>query len=140
MANIIDLMTDKHLLGEHYQGDTWENWKALLTGFYGLKLEQDYLNRFNSLTSRKQAKYKAFNELWLVIGRRGAKSRMAALIAVYEAVFVNHKDKLSAGEVATVMCISADRKQSRTVMRYIQATVLKIKKIKLIFPAKVHYF
>ena len=43
---------------------------------------------------------------------------MAALIAIYEALFTDYRKQLAAGEVATVMVIAADRKQARSVMRY----------------------
>ena len=58
-------------------------------------------------------------ELWLAVGRRGGKSQIAALVAVYEAAFRDYTDRLAPGEVATVMVLACDRKQARTVMRYI---------------------
>ncbi|MDT8327529.1 MAG: hypothetical protein RQ750_09135 [Roseovarius sp.] len=53
------------------------------------------------------------------VGRRGGKSYAAGLLAVYLAAFHDYRDRLAPGEVATVMCIAADRKQARAVMRYI---------------------
>jgi len=58
-------------------------------------------------------------ELWLAVGRRGGKSQIAALVAVYEAAFRDYTDRLAPGEVATIMVLAQDRKQARTVMRYI---------------------
>ncbi len=48
---------------------------------------------------------------------------MAALLAVVEALFSDHRDQLAPGEVATCMVIAGDRKQARTVMRYISGLV-----------------
>ena len=45
--------------------------------------------------------------------------QIAALLAVYEAAFGDYTDRLSPGEVATVMVLAQDRKQARTVMRYV---------------------
>jgi hypothetical protein len=42
-----------------------------------------------------------------------------SLIAVYVACFVDHTPRLSAGEIATVACIAADRRQARVILRYI---------------------
>ena len=46
-------------------------------------------------------------------------SRIAALIAVYLACFRDYADKLAPGEMGTLAVIAADRRQARTVMRYI---------------------
>jgi len=74
---------------------------------------------FLSLTGCQSVPASAFDELWLVVGRRGGKSQSAALLAVYEAAFNDYTDRLSPGEVATVMVLAADRKQARSAFRYI---------------------
>ncbi|HEX3180883.1 MAG TPA: hypothetical protein VHR44_06460 [Beijerinckiaceae bacterium] len=61
-----------------------------------------------------------FNEAWLVCGRRAGKSFILALIAVYIAAFRDYSDALTAGERGTIMVIAADRKQARTILRYIR--------------------
>lgn len=119
--NIIEAMQDPAIFGEQFAGETWRNWRALLGGFYGLPDTDP--DAFQSLTQRNPP-ISECDELWLVIGRRGGKSICAALLAVYEAVFNNHKEKLSAGEVASVMVIASDRKQARSVMRYIRGLLL----------------
>lgn len=122
--NIIEAMEDKNLFGGQFAGDSWNAWKALLAGFYGLPMDNDAADTFLELTARKPPR-KPLDQLWLVIARRGGKSNIAALLAVYEAVFNDHRAKLAAGEVATIMVISADRKQSRTVMRYIRGLLVE---------------
>jgi hypothetical protein len=116
---IMDAMTDPALFGDQFGGDSFANWRALLAGFYGLPLTDEQAQVFHTLTHR-QAPTSPADELWLVIGRRGGKSAAAALLAVYEAVFNNHRDKLAPGEVATVMVIAASRPQARAVMRYVR--------------------
>lgn len=114
--NILDAMTDPELFGDQFAGNTWANWRTLLAGFYGLPVDgEDYYK----LTHRAPPTAPA-EELWLVVGRRGGKSQIAALLAVYEAIFNDHASNLSPGEVATVMVIAADRKQARSVMRYVR--------------------
>lgn len=114
-----DLMTDKKLLGSHFNDDSWNAWRALLSGFEGLPLDDDELALWQALTGREAAPDSPADELWLAIGRRGGKSFIAALLAVFEACFRDHASRLSVGEVATVLVISADRKQARTVFRYV---------------------
>lgn len=116
--NIIEAMTDPQLFGKEFAGDSWLPWLALLAGFYGLPMTEDQREIFQSITGQSEAPTAAHDELWLIVGRRGGKSFIAALLAVFEAIFNSHKDKLSAGEVATIMVIASDRKQARTVFRY----------------------
>ncbi|MGP9831142.1 hypothetical protein [Marinobacter sp. NSM] len=119
MITIRDLMTDPALFGEQFGGDSFTAWRALLAGFYGLELAEDELPHWQELTGRQSAPEAAHDELWLAIGRRGGKSQAAALLAVFHACFMDYRDRLSPGEVATVLCLAADRKQARAVFRYI---------------------
>jgi hypothetical protein len=54
-----------------------------------------------------------------VVGRRGGKSRIAATIAVYLACFRSYAGVLARGERGTLPLIACDRKQARTLMRYV---------------------
>ncbi|MDA9612725.1 terminase large subunit, partial [Paracoccaceae bacterium] len=116
---ITQLMTDENVFGKEFTGDSWNSWKALLSGFYGETCTDPEM--FFALTQREPESL--YNELWLVIGRRGGKSNMAALIAVYEAFLRDHRDQLARGEVATVMVVAADRRQARTIFRYIKGLI-----------------
>ena len=120
--NIIQATNDPKLFADQFGGDSWQYWRVLLAGFFGLKLTKAERKQFEHLTKRTAPK-QAFNELWLCVGRRGGKSNISALLAVYEAFFNDYSDKLAAGEVATVFVIAADRKQARSVMRYIRGLI-----------------
>ena len=54
-----------------------------------------------------------------MVGRRGGKSLIAALVAVFLACFRDYRKILAPGERGTVMVIAADRRQARGVFRYI---------------------
>jgi hypothetical protein len=118
-VTIRDLMTDPELFGDQFGGDSWAAWRALLAGFYGLPLDEGELALFQRITALPGLVQEPPLELWLAVGRRGGKSQIAGLVAVYEAAFKDYTDRLSLGEVATVMVLAQDRKQARTVMRYI---------------------
>ncbi len=118
-VTIRDLMTDSDLFGQQFGVDSWSAWRALLAAFYGLQLSKAEQGVVEALTGRHAPPEAASEELWLVMGRRGGKSQAAGLLAVYEACFNDHRDKLSPGEVATVMVLAADRKQAKVVFRYI---------------------
>jgi hypothetical protein len=61
---------------------------------------------------------RAAREVWVVAGRRGGKSRIASLIAVYLACFRAYSDVLASAEVGTLPVVAADRRQARTAMSY----------------------
>jgi hypothetical protein len=54
-----------------------------------------------------------------VCGRRSGKSFVLATVAVFLACFRDWRPFLGPGEVATVMVVAADRRQARTIMRYV---------------------
>lgn len=118
-VTIRDVMTDPALFGGQFGGTSWAAWRALLCGFYGLALGDAERINWKALTGRENAPQAPHEELWLVVGRRGGKSQCAALLAVYEACFHDHRDRLAPGEVATVRVMAADRAQARSVFRYI---------------------
>lgn len=55
----------------------------------------------------------------LVVGRRGGKSRILALIAAYIAAIPDHSAYLVSGETAVVAVLAADRQQARVILGYI---------------------
>lgn len=119
MLDVRAFMTDPALFGAEFGGESFAAWRALLSGFYGLPLTEAEAEVFQQLTGREEAPTEAHNELWLVVGRRGGKSRAAALVAVYEALR-DHSAKLAPGEVATVFLLAGDQKQARALMRYVR--------------------
>jgi phage terminase large subunit-like protein len=120
VATIRDAMTDPALFGGTFGGGSFAAWRALLAGFYGLSLDDTEAATFCTLTGFTETPAEEHHELWLVVGRRGGKSHAAALLATFEAAFKDHRDKLAAGEWATVLLIAADRPQARTLLRYVR--------------------
>lgn len=60
-------------------------------------------------------------ELVLVVGRRGGKSRVLALIATWLSAFVDYKPYLDPGERGVVQVLAADRDQAKIILRYVKA-------------------
>jgi hypothetical protein len=81
-------LTDRNLLGAALGNPkSWETWRTVLKAAFGLSLNADEAKAFASVAgNRKPPEYRV-RELWCLVGRRGGKSRVAALIAVYLAVF-----------------------------------------------------
>ncbi len=118
-VTIRDAMTDPALFGDIFGGETFAAWRALLSGFYGLPLGDAEAEIFRALTGRENVPQGAYSELWLAVGRRGGKTHAAALLALFQAVFQDHRDRLSPGEIATTLVLAADRPQARSAMRYV---------------------
>lgn len=115
---IIEAMRDPKLFGPWFKGSSWDNWQVFLKALFGLDLAGDELETFTQFTGRQVAPDET-NEAWLIVGRRGGKSLIAALVAVFLACFKDYQQHLARGERGTVMVIAADRKQARVVMRFV---------------------
>jgi hypothetical protein len=111
-------MEDLHLFGPWFQGKSWNTWKAFLKALFALPPGRQERKLFKQFTGRGKLP-KNTKEGWLIVGRRGGKSIISALVAVFLACFRDYREFLAPGEIATVMVIAADRKQARTVLRYI---------------------
>ena len=115
---IIRTMSDPQLFGPLFKGKSWDSWRVFLHALYGLRLTPKQAAVYGQFTHRAQVP-QAVREAWVVVGRRGGKSLVASLIAVFTACFNNYEKHLAPGERGTVMLVAADRKQSRVCMRYI---------------------
>lgn len=113
---------DKNIFGSLF-GDlkTWEAWIALGKSIFGLAMDKEDLKFYRKHTGRKKPPGAPFKEAFLIIGRRGGKSFMSAVIAVFLAVFKDWREYLRPGEIGYIMCIANDRKQASVVLNYIRA-------------------
>ena len=120
--NIIETMRDPNLFQGFFRDlASWASWIVVLKAIFALPMEDAELELYRRHTGRKDPPKGQAREGWLIVGRRGGKSRIAALVAVFLACFRDYADILSSGERGTVMVLAADRKQARTVLRYIVA-------------------
>jgi hypothetical protein len=111
------VMSDARLLGSQL-GDirTWLTWLAILKAAFVLPLDAEELEIFNAIAGGRPLPKKRLRELWVLAGRRSGKSRMAALLACYFALFVKHH--LVAGERGMVLVLAASVEQSMVVFQY----------------------
>lgn len=116
---ILDTMVHPSLFGPHFRGTSWDGWKALLAATFALPMDDAQLALYRQHTGRTTAPMAPFTEAEWVIGRRGGKSQIMALVATYLATFRDYTPHLAPGEVATIAVIAADRKQARSIFRYV---------------------
>jgi hypothetical protein len=124
MLTPIEAMREPDLFARWFKDPaTWICWVVFLSALFGLPIDPAGLEIFTQCTGRTLPPAGAFNEAWLIVGRRGGKSIILALIAVFLAVFKDWSGRLVPGERGTVMVIAADKKQARVIFRYITALI-----------------
>ena len=113
VPTIIEAMDSPDLFGPWFERGDWTAWKAFLAALFGLPMNGSARATYRLHTRRSRLPRAAFSEAWLIIGRRGGKSRIMALVATYLACFRDYAPYLAPGEVATIPLIAQDRKQAR---------------------------
>jgi hypothetical protein len=116
-------LDDKELLGSALGGASWKSWRAILLAAMGEELTPEELAIFTKHTGRTVAPTERADECWLVVGRRGGKSRAMATLAVYLAGLCDYSDVLVRGEKGLVLLIAPDIRQARVLLEYAQGTL-----------------
>ncbi|MCJ2023536.1 hypothetical protein [Methylobacterium sp. J-067] len=125
--NLLQAMSDPKLFGPWFKdADTWAAWKAFVGALFGLPLSKAEAATYRACTARSEAPETACAEAWLICGRRAGKSFMLALIAVFLACFRDYRQHLAPGERATILIIATDRRQARTIFRYIRGLLTEV--------------
>ncbi len=88
---------------------SWNAWRLFLKALFGLEMSDAERETFKRFTKRDTIPTTAVNEAWLVVGRRGGKSRIMALVAVYLTMCRTYK--LAAGETGLFMVLAKDKRR-----------------------------
>jgi len=124
---ILDAMDDRNLFAAWFKrADTWAAWRAFLAALFALPMGPEQLVIYQQCTGRTAPPSTVAQEGWLICGRRAGKSFVLALVAVFLAAFHDYRPYLSPGERGTVLVIARDRKQARTILRYVRALLLHV--------------
>ncbi len=118
--NIVQALDDPTVFRSAIRdADSWKPWRAFLKALFGLPMSDTEADLFRACTGRALPPTMPFASAWLVIGRRGGKSFVLALIAVFLACFRDYRPFLTLGERATIVIVAADRRQARVIFRYV---------------------
>jgi terminase large subunit-like protein len=113
-------LADRRLLGAALDDlATWRVWFVILRAAFGLGLSAEELALFHSVAGDRPPPPRRVRELWVVAGRRSGKSRVAAGLACFIALFTRHK--LAAGERGMVLVLAASIEQAKVVFGYCRA-------------------
>ena len=125
--NIMQAIEDEELFRPLFKNlDTWRAWLTVLRAVFGLPMPEEDLPLFQHLTGREAPPIQQVQECWLVVGRRGGKSFIVSLIAVFLACFKDYRPYVGPGERGVLMNIATDRKQARVIMRYLTALLQSV--------------
>jgi hypothetical protein len=116
---LLQALRDRFLFARWFEGDSWTAWRVFLAVLTGESLSPQQAEVYRSHTGRARTPAGPVREAWVVVGRRGGKSLVAALMGVFLACFRDYSKFLGPGEKATVMLIAADRRQARVLFRYV---------------------
>ena len=110
-------LSDQRLLGAGL-GDiaSWLTWVAVLKAAFGQQLTDDEIATFATVAGDRPPPTKRVREFWAIVGRRGGKSRIAAALACYFGLFVEHR--LAVGEKGLVLVLAASTDQAKVVFEY----------------------
>ncbi len=96
---------------------------TFLRTLYGLPFGENDTDVFKACTGRELPRAAGYTEAYAIVGRRGGKSRMASLIAAYEAIFGPWAERLSPGERGWIFIIATDKAQAKVVFGYIRSAL-----------------
>jgi hypothetical protein len=124
--SIIDAIDDPELFGGMFDADSWAPWRAFLAALQALPMSDAHLALYQQHTGRASPPTKPARYAELVVGRRGGKSRILALIATYLATVIDHRPYVVPGEVPVVAIIARDRDQAKVIKSYISGFIRAI--------------
>jgi hypothetical protein len=127
--DIVAAMNHPRLFRPWFAGESWNGWRAVLKGAYGLPMTDQEIEFFRTVAERDPPT-KRVRELWIVAGRRAGKDSVASMIAAHAAALFDQQERLRPGERAMVACIAYDRDQGRIVLDYTKSYFREIDLLK----------
>jgi hypothetical protein len=124
--SIIAAIDDPDLFGGMFDAPSWEPWRAFLEALQALPMGDAHLTLYRHHTGRSEPPTNPARYAELVVGRRGGKSRILALIATYLACVLDHRAHIVPGETPVVAIIAKDRTQARVILSYIAGFIREV--------------
>ena len=119
--NIISAIHSEKLFKSCFRDlKTWSSWICLLKALFALEMNKKEFSLYQECTGRKSAPVSECKESWIIVGRRGGKSFIAAIIALYLALFYDYQKFLGPGESGVIQIVASDRSQAGVILGYIK--------------------
>lgn len=126
---ILEAMADPKLFGKTFKArllrsDTWGAWRAFLATLFGLPVDESARAIIAKHTERTDVPNSTgFNEAYAIVGRRGGKSIIGALIGVFLACLRDYSNVLAPGETGVVLILASDKEQAKVIFSYALALI-----------------
>jgi hypothetical protein len=117
--SLVDTLDAEGLFAGQFGDESWQPWRVVLAALEGRALDEQGVALYRACTGRQTLPTEPVKEFVAIVGRRGGKSRVGALLAIEAACLRDWTPYLAPGETATVALIAADRSQARTTFGYI---------------------
>jgi len=118
---ILEVINDPEIFGPWFKDrESWTPWVAFLKTVFGHALDETELKLFQECTGRTVPFAVGYLVAALVIGRRGGKSLILALVAAYLAAFRDWTPFLTGGETGHIVILAADRRQAKAIFGYLK--------------------
>ena len=101
-------------------GPSWAAWRVLVKASFGLPLEPAELVTYQEHTGRMTAPTTPAREVYAIVGRRGGKTRVASVVAMWTAASRDYHQILAPGEQAIVPLLAADKRQAQQALGYVR--------------------
>jgi len=123
--NIIEALTSRDWWAPWFPNpESWTGWFAFWRTIFALPMDAADMAIFRECTGRTDPPTEPAQEIAEIVGRRGGKTRGAAVTTAWIACFVDWRPYLAPGEKATVMLLAADRRQARVALRFIRSLIV----------------
>jgi hypothetical protein len=117
MISLATAFRNPALFGNAFSGASWRPWRAVAKIISGESLDPVELALALKCTGRTRLPSKPPRRLYLLVGRRGAKSRFAAAAAVHAAVATDWRF-MAPGESPVILLLAVDRAQATVCRNY----------------------
>lgn len=118
-VTLLEALADPRIFpGTPLMAASWRAWRVFLHAVFARPCDDEDLAVYRACTGRAHLPAAPVEEAWVIVGRRGGKSRTMAHVVVWCAAFVDVRRYLAPGERGVFMIIAADRKQATRLLNY----------------------
>ena len=103
-----------------WDGPDWVAWRSFVKTMFAEAQTPEELEIFRRCTGLDVPPDKPQREAWLPVGRRGGKSIVEALIAIYLGSCFDWTRYLAAGEVGKIVVLADTREHAASIMNYVK--------------------
>ena len=120
-TTIVDAIQHKQLFGSLPAFSRLDTWGGLvrLKAVFALPMSDDELAICRQCTGKTEPPTNQPSEFYTIVGRRGEKSFISSLTAVFIGCFSSFKQYLNADETAAILILARDRDQAKMVFSYV---------------------